>query len=86
MSNNKDLKNKKLDNLKAKKDILNTSIIYNVIIELIASIIVGFVIGNFFDKMFASKPIFLIICLVISLIAAFRMITKEVLKNNGKSP
>lgn len=47
---------------------------FNIAIEIVAGVIAGLIIGLFLDNLFASKPIFLIICLMLSSIAAFRSI------------
>ena len=46
----------------------------NVAIELVAGILVGLIMGIFFDNLFASKPLCLIICLMLSICASFRSI------------
>lgn len=46
----------------------------NIAIELVAGIISGVIIGLLFDNLFDSKPIFLIICLILSIIATFKTI------------
>lgn len=45
--------------------------------DLVAGVIVGVIIGLMFDKLFASKPLFLIICIILSVAAAFRSIWKK---------
>jgi ATP synthase protein I len=44
--------------------------------DLLASCIVGTVVGIYLDKFFDTKPILLIICLILSLISALRTIFK----------
>jgi ATP synthase protein I len=61
----------------AKKDLTSGGLAFNISIELIAAAIVGVIMGLFFDKMFDSKPLFLIICLILSVIAAFWSIWKK---------
>lgn len=46
----------------------------NIAIELVAGTISGVIIGLLFDNLFDSKPIFLIICLILSIIATFKTI------------
>jgi F0F1-type ATP synthase assembly protein I len=46
----------------------------NIAIEVVAGVIVGLIIGLFFDNVFDSKPLFLIICLILSMIASFKSI------------
>lgn len=55
----------------------NSSLAFNIAIELVAGTIVGVIIGLFFDNLFDSKPAFLIICLIVSIMAAFRSIWKK---------
>ncbi len=57
----------------AKKTTINSTGL-NVAIELVAGTIAGVIIGLLFDNLFDSKPIFLIICLILSIIATFRTI------------
>lgn len=61
----------------------NTSLAFNIAVELTAGMIVGTLIGIFFDKMFDSKPAFLIICLMLSATAAFKSIWKKYINKNG---
>jgi F0F1-type ATP synthase assembly protein I len=46
----------------------------NIAFELVAGIIVGLLIGLLLDNLFDSKPLFLIICLILAIIAAFKSI------------
>ncbi|CAM9999717.1 unnamed protein product [Choristocarpus tenellus] len=39
--------------------------------------IVGLIIGVFFDNLFDSKPIFLIICIILAMVASLRSIWKK---------
>lgn len=55
----------------------NSSLAFNIAIELVAGTIVGVILGLFFDNLFDSKPAFLIICLIVSIMAAFRAIWKK---------
>ena len=57
--------------------------ISNIAIELVAGIIVGVMIGMFFDNLFASRPIFLIISLILAMIATFRSIWNKYIEHNG---
>lgn len=61
----------------------NANQVFNIAVEMVASVIVGLMIGLFFDNLFDSKPIFLIICLILSMVAAFRLIWNKYIKNNG---
>ncbi len=78
---------REIDKLKAEK---NRSLVlssggaaFNIAVELVAGVIVGVIIGLFFDNLFDSKPAFLIICLMLATIAAFRSIWNKYIKNNG---
>ena len=57
-----------------RKAIGESNLAFNIATEMVAGVIVGLIIGLFLDNLFASKPIFLIICLILSIIAAFRSI------------
>lgn len=61
----------------------NTNIAFNIGIEIVASGIVGIIIGLLIDNLFDSKPIFLIICIILSFIAAFRSIWNKYFKENA---
>ena len=50
---------------------------FNIVVELVAGAIVGLIMGMFFDNLFDSKPIFLIICIILAMAAAFRLIWKK---------
>lgn len=50
---------------------------FNIAVELVAGAIVGLIMGMFFDNLFDSKPIFLIICIILAMVAAFRSIWKK---------
>jgi F0F1-type ATP synthase assembly protein I len=52
----------------------SSTIIYNIVVELLSSIIVGCLLGLFLDNLLLTKPLLLIICLVLSILAAFRLI------------
>ena len=56
---------------------------FNIAVELVSGTVVGLIIGLFFDNLFDSKPLFLIICLVLAIIAAFKSIWNKYIKNNG---
>lgn len=58
----------------------NNSTAFNIAIELVAGVIVGLILGIFFDNLFDSNPIFLIICIIFAMIAAFRSIWKKNIK------
>lgn len=49
----------------------------NISTDLLAGVIVGLVIGFYLDKWLETKPLFIIICLIIGMVAGFRMIWRE---------
>jgi len=49
-------------------------LIINISIDLIANMAVGIVIGLLLDKYFGTQKVFLVICLIFSIIAACRTI------------
>jgi len=51
--------------------------IFNIAIDLCANIFVGLFIGLFIDRYFDSKPFGLLICLILSVFSAFKMIVKS---------
>lgn len=53
---------------------LNNRDYLNVAINLCAHLIVGLVLGLFLDKYFTTKPMFLVLCLIIGIISAIKMI------------
>ena len=55
---------------------------FNIAVELLAGAIAGLIIGMFFDNLFDSKPIFLIICIILAMVAAFRSIWKNNIKSD----
>jgi len=66
------------------RDITHTIGAFTVAIELVAGIIVGLIIGLFFDRMFGTKPIFLIVCLIMGIIASLKIIWQKLnSKNDG---
>ncbi|MEM6338343.1 MAG: AtpZ/AtpI family protein [Pseudomonadota bacterium] len=67
-------KNKKSTSDKAA---YHSSKAFNIAVEMVAGAIVGLIIGMFFDNLFDSKPIFLIICIILAMVAAFRSIWKK---------
>lgn len=50
---------------------------FNIAVEIVAGVVAGLVVGIFLDKLFTSKPIFLIVCLIISNIASGRSIWQK---------
>lgn len=49
----------------------------NISTDLVSGVIVGLVIGFYLDKWLETKPLFIIICLIIGMVAGFRMIWRE---------
>lgn len=60
-------------------------IMTDVAAEIAAGVFVGVIIGLFFDNLVDSKPIFLIICIIVSIVSAFRSIWKKYTSNKAKS-
>ena len=75
---------KKIDKFRDKKPISRKpacgSAAFNIAVELLASAIVGIIIGMFFDNLFDSKPISFIICIILAMVASFRSIWKKNIK------
>ena len=65
------------------KKISNTIDGFTIATELVAGVIVGLIIGLFFDRMLNSKPIFLIICLFIGIIASFKVVWQKLNRKNN---
>jgi len=59
------------------KKISNTIDVFTISTELVAGVIVGLIVGLFFDRIFNSKPTFLIICLFIGIIASFKVVWRK---------
>ena len=49
----------------------------NIATDLVSSVLVGFVGGFYLDKWLDTKPLFIIICLMIGIAAGFRMIWRQ---------
>lgn len=56
----------------------------NIATDLVAGVLVGFAIGFYLDKWLETKPLFIIICLIIGIAAGLRMIWREM--NNTTHP
>ena len=65
------------------KKVGNSGKAFNIAVELLAGAIAGLIIGMFFDNLFDSKPIFLILCIILAMVAAFRSIWKNNIKSDG---
>lgn len=61
--------------IKAKNNKLDP---FEIASELVAGVLVGVITGVFFDKMFDSKPLFIIICLTLGIIASVRIIWQKI--------
>ncbi|MGC0371614.1 MAG: hypothetical protein DGJ47_000305 [Rickettsiaceae bacterium] len=59
---------------------LNGNEAFNIAIEIVAGAIAGIAIGLFFDYLFDSSPISLIICMTLSFSATLRLIWTKNLK------
>lgn len=58
----------------------NIGIIGGVVIDLLAGLSVGAIIGLFFDDLFGTKSVFLLLCILLSVFAAFRVIWKKYIR------
>ena len=56
----------------------NISTAFSIATELVSGAIVGVIIGLFFDKIFDSKPLFLIICILLGVMASFKNIWQSI--------
>lgn len=56
----------------------NISLLLQISSDIVASLVIGTVIGVYLDKMLDTKPILLIICLIFSLAAAFKLIYQKI--------
>jgi ATP synthase protein I len=78
---------KRIDKYKIKKTsvkpISGGNKAFNIAVELVAGTVVGLIIGLFLDNLFDSKPLLLIICLILAMVAAFKSIWIKYIKNNG---
>ena len=52
----------------------------NIATDLVSGVLVGLIGGFYLDKWLQTKPLFMIICLVIGIAAGFRMIWREMKK------
>lgn len=50
---------------------------FDIAIEIVSAAIVGVIVGLIFDYLFDSRPISIIICLMLSFVASFRLIYKK---------
>lgn len=60
---------------KARNDKLSA---FSISIEIVAGVIVGLITGILLDKLFATGPLFLIICLILGMIASAKVIWQKV--------
>lgn len=68
------IKNEQKDSSKSRN---SSTALINVASELVAGVIVGVIVGLLLDDLFNSKPLFLIICIIFAVVAAFRSIWKN---------
>lgn len=59
---------------KSSTSLVGYGVLFNFGVELVANILVGVILGLFIDKYFHTKPIGLLICLMLSILAAFKII------------
>jgi F0F1-type ATP synthase assembly protein I len=68
----------KIDDLKVQKDYkksnVSSNLAFNIAVELVAGVFVGVFVGILLDNLFDSKPIMIIICLIVATVATFRTI------------
>ncbi|MCC8369267.1 MAG: AtpZ/AtpI family protein [Rickettsia endosymbiont of Oxypoda opaca] len=67
-------------NLKSKQEIST----FTIGVDLVAGTMVGVFIGITIDKLFNSKPLFLILCMIIGIIAGFNIIWQKLKITNKK--
>lgn len=61
-----------------KKKKNNIPLLLQISTDIVASLIVGTIIGVYLDKMLDTKPFLLIICLILSVAAAFKLIYQKI--------
>lgn len=69
----KEFKTIEFANLKSKQQI-NA---FNIAVDLVSGTMVGVFIGIIMDKLFNSKPLFLILCMIIGIIAGLNIIRQR---------
>ena len=52
----------------------------NIATDLVSGVLVGLVGGFYLDKWLDTKPLFIVICIIIGIAAGFRMIWREMKK------
>lgn len=86
-SKNSDNIQKRIEEIKSIRqkshNVKNSNVVFNIAIELVAGGVIGIIIGWGIDNLFDSKPIFLIICIMLAFTAAFKTIWHKYVKNNG---
>lgn len=55
--------------------------IFTIATDLVSAVCVGLILGFYLDKWLETKPLFIIIGIIIGIAAAFKMIYKEIQKN-----
>ncbi|WP_253308172.1 MULTISPECIES: AtpZ/AtpI family protein [unclassified Rickettsia] len=76
----KEFKATENSNLKSKQEI-NA---FTIGVDLVAGTMVGVFIGITIDKLFNSKPLFLILCMIIGIIAGFNIIRQKLKITNKR--
>ena len=56
---------------------------FSIALDLVAGTVVGTIIGVITDRTFNSKPLFLIICLLIGILAGFKIIWQKLSSKNN---
>ncbi len=61
------------------------NLVFSIAVELVAGIIAGLFVGFMLDKMFATAPLFIIICMIFAMFAAFKAIWHKNFKGNNSN-
>ncbi|HJK86620.1 MAG TPA: hypothetical protein QKA08_02485 [Candidatus Megaira endosymbiont of Nemacystus decipiens] len=54
--------------------ICESNIAFNIAVEIVAGVLVGMIVGSLFDYLFDSWPISVILCVMLSCLASFKLI------------
>lgn len=54
--------------------------IFDISVEILAATILGVFLGNMLDRATNSAPVFLIICLILSFVAVFKVLWRKYIK------
>ena len=52
----------------------SSNVAFQITIELVSAILVGLIIGSFFDYLFDSRPLWVILCIMFACASFFRLI------------